>query len=278
MEQRGDRPGNIRQTANSREYDENRQLQPQHAEDDCAIMFQRLQKGLNLDFLDSKIAEEQEKQKQQQQQSRNGSPAKRTPSVRRGSGRTDSPSTRPRAGSRLRVADAKAGEAGPATKGPDPDDFVIGDDASDISSSRAPTPLPTKEGEGEGAEKSVKKTEVGASSEGSEKGKERADEDGLPLEVRQKLAKLETLTTRYQGMQRPRPLLDPSDLLTELTMYRSSSQLSYRTCPRSIHRAVRGNPSRTHAPDIHFRSRCPRRIPQSAQLTEQYGYGRAEED
>ncbi|CAK4034130.1 hypothetical protein D0863_07982 [Lecanosticta acicola] len=166
-------------------------------------MFQRLQKGLNLDFLDGKIAEEQEKQKQQQQQHKSGSSAKRSPSVRRGSGRTGSPSTRPRAGSRLRVADAKVGDGSPAAKGPDPEDFVIGDDLSDMGSSRAPTPLPGKESDGESAEKNVKKGESGIDSNGSSgKGREEAEEEDLPLDVRQKLAKLDTLTARYQDLLR----------------------------------------------------------------------------
>ncbi|KAK4495949.1 hypothetical protein PRZ48_013217 [Zasmidium cellare] len=168
-------------------------------------MFQRLQKGLNLDFLDNKIAEEQEKQKQQQQ--RGGSPARRTPSsARRGSGRTASPSKRG-GGSRLQVPDGKGGDGTQsATKGPDPDDFVIGDDASDVPS-RSTTPAPVKEG-GDAAAAEDKEQGEGKDTTAMEKGKgpQVEEEDGLPLEVRQKLARLDKLTAKYQGMITSKPL------------------------------------------------------------------------
>lgn len=168
-------------------------------------MFQRLQKGLNLDFLDNKIAEEQEKQKQQQSQQKGASSAKRGGTQRRGSGRTGSPSKR--AGSRLRVPETKDGAS--TSKAPDPDDFVIGDDASDIS--RAPTPVPLKEGDGEEAPTGEKSSgEHQQASQNGGKGKRQAtggtDDEQLPLEVRQKLAKLESLTARYQGMLVSKPL------------------------------------------------------------------------
>ncbi|KAK1818219.1 Golgin imh1 [Friedmanniomyces endolithicus] len=159
-------------------------------------MFNRL-KGFNLDsFLDGKIAEEQAKQGKPAQ---SPSPARRTPSnagPRRGSARTASPAQR--GGSRLRVAEG--GDGTVAGKGPDPEEFVIGDDASDIS--RAATPKPVKE-----------KTDGPVAEEGNadgkhrggmpaSKGKERAEEDELPEDVRKRLAKLESLTAKYQDLLR----------------------------------------------------------------------------
>ncbi|KAK6424203.1 Golgin imh1 [Elasticomyces elasticus] len=157
-------------------------------------MFNRL-KGFNLDsFLDSKIAEEQAKQGKPAQ----GPPsAKRTPSnvgPRRSSARPDSPARR--AGSRLRVQDGDGVAAG---KGPDPEEFVIGDDASDVS--RAATPRPVKEGTQEPLAEAGKAEEKTDESQAVSKGKERAESDELPDDVRKKLAKLENLTTKYQGMQ-----------------------------------------------------------------------------
>ncbi|KAK3679328.1 Golgin imh1 [Recurvomyces mirabilis] len=154
-------------------------------------MFNRL-KNFNLDaLLDSKIAEEQAKQaKQSQSPKRSGSNA----GARRNSGRTDSPARR--AGSRLRAADA--GDAVVTGKSPDPEDFVIGDDASDIS--RVATPMPTKES-ADGPQDEEGKKDVSAST--NQKGKEKAvEEDELPDDVRKKLAKLETLTGRYQDLLR----------------------------------------------------------------------------
>ncbi|KXT00006.1 hypothetical protein AC578_4859 [Pseudocercospora eumusae] len=162
-------------------------------------MFQRLQglqKGFNLDFLDNKIAEEQEKQKQDKQQ-KSGSPAKRTPSTatRRAGGTTDSPSKR--TSSRLRVPEGKDGS--PA-KAPDPDDFVIGDDESVNSLSRVPTPQPISK-DGEGDEQKDGGKQDGSQAEASDKGKEKArDVDELPQEVQVKLRKLDALTAKYQGM------------------------------------------------------------------------------
>ncbi|EME76946.1 uncharacterized protein MYCFIDRAFT_180596 [Pseudocercospora fijiensis CIRAD86] len=166
------------------------------ADCDSVQRLQGLQKGFNLDFLDNKIAEEQEKQKQDKQQ-KSGSPAKRTPSnaTRTTSGRTDSPSKRP--SSRLRVPEGKDGS--PA-KAPDPDDFVIGDDESVNSLSRIPTPQPiSKDGEGDERKDGGKQDEGQA--EAGDKGKEKArDADELPQEVQVKLRKLDALTAKYQGM------------------------------------------------------------------------------
>ncbi|KAK3049431.1 Golgin imh1 [Extremus antarcticus] len=171
-------------------------------------MFQRL-KGFNLDsFLDSKIAEEQAKQAQTTSKS---SPAgRRTPSnapgnSRRSSARTDSPSKR--TGSQRRAPD---GEYDTPSKGPDPEDFVIGDDASDIS--RVATPMPVREGSGGpileekvgekmDEAKAVEQDSSPAADTG--KGKEKAaDDQDLPEDVRKKLAKLESLTTKYQDLLR----------------------------------------------------------------------------
>lgn len=173
-------------------------------------MFQRL-KGFNLDsFLDSKIAEEQAKQARTTKSSPAG---RRTPSnapgnSRRSSARTDSPSKR--TGSRRRAQD---GEQETPSKGPDPEDFVIGDDASDIS--RVATPMPVKEGS-DGPildEKAGLKVEEAKAAEpdssssadtgkGKEKEKAAADDQELPEDVRKKLAKLESLTTKYQDLLR----------------------------------------------------------------------------
>ncbi|KAK0842920.1 Golgin imh1 [Friedmanniomyces endolithicus] len=159
-------------------------------------MFNRL-KGFNLDsFLDGKIAEEQAKQGKPAQ---SPSPARRTPSnagPRRGSARTASPAQR--GGSRLRVAEE--GDGTVAGKGPDPEEFVIGDDASDIS--RAATPKPVKENtDGPVAEEG---NADGKQSSGmpASKGKERAEGDELPEDVRKRLAKLESLTAKYQDLLR----------------------------------------------------------------------------
>jgi hypothetical protein len=157
-------------------------------------MTQRL-KGFNLDsFLDSKIAEEQAKQaKTSQSSKRTGSNA----GQRRPSGRTDSPARR--AGSRLRAQEG--GDAVIPGKAPDPEDFVIGDDASDVS--RVATPRPAKEGaeavrEEEGRHDGAQDAATAAGAKGKETAGE-VQEQELPEEVRKKLAKLESLTTRYQG-------------------------------------------------------------------------------
>jgi len=147
-------------------------------------MFQRLQKGLNLDFLDNKIAEEQENQRQQ---ARGGS-ATRLPSgaaARRGNGRTASPGTKGKA--RAQGSTEKNGDLGPAARGPDPEEFVIGDDAA--------TPAPAD------AMAPEKEPAPGASENPADR-KPGIETDELPLETRRKLAKLETLTTRYQELLR----------------------------------------------------------------------------
>jgi len=193
-------------------------------------------KGFNLDsFLDNKIAEEQAKQ---QRQSSPGS-AKRTPSdtgPRRNNTRTGSPSRR--AGSRLRAAEgASAPEA--AGKGPDPEEFVIGDDASDIS--RVATPRPVKES-AEGplgdAGESAEKQDVDSP---PVKKKERADDDEMPEDVRKKLARLESLTNKYQGMHVIEPVHPMRDILHLLTadaqIYSAITAQRMRACPPS-------NPSR----------------------------------
>lgn len=161
------------------------------------LLIQRF-KNFNIDtFLDGKIAEEQAKQNGQGQPS--GTP-KRSPSnvSRRGSGRTDSPSQR--AGSRLRVPE---GDGAAVSKAPDPDEFVIGDDASDIS--RTATPKPAKESSEVAAKEggdALKKDDAPA--EG--KGKAKAGDSELPEDVVQKLARLENLTSKYKGMVHTTPL------------------------------------------------------------------------
>lgn len=159
---------------------------------------QRL-KGFNLDFLDSKIAEEQAKQAKQ-------SPSrdtKRTPSRtgQRGVGQTGSPGKK--AGNRLRIPDS----AESTGQGPDPEEFIIGDDASDLSRSITPAPV-TEAGEGPLAEQD-KTIDAQDATPHTAKGKEKEAEkikmdqvsgnEELPQDVRKKLAKLETLTARYQG-------------------------------------------------------------------------------
>ncbi|KAK8192612.1 hypothetical protein M8818_007782 [Zalaria obscura] len=162
-------------------------------------MFQRL-KGFNLEnFLDSKIAEEQERQRNPQQ----GGPssARRTPSSARRApnGRTDSPSKRP--ASRLQGGD---GSRTPLGKGPDPSEFVIEDD--DMSS-RASTPKPpVKDGSDEKAEEQAEVDEA-ATSEGKESALQEKSSDSkapeqLSDDVRQKLRKLEKLESRYHDLLR----------------------------------------------------------------------------
>lgn len=172
-------------------------------------MFKRLQ-NFNLDFLDNKIAEEQEKQKQQQQQqsgSKGPSPVRRTPSgARRGSGRADA--TTQRSGSRLRVPDTNDGV--PLTKGPDPSEFVLDDDESVGSISRTATPQPDGK---EAAAAAAAEHEQGTGEEGStperDKGKSKAIDDELPEQVQRKLAHLEKLTAKYQGMPVPAMMQSP---------------------------------------------------------------------
>ncbi|CAK1360317.1 Myosin-10 [Cercospora beticola] len=162
-------------------------------------MFKRFGTGFGLDFLDNKIAEEQEKQKQQQQSQKGGSPARRPSNrPRRGSGRIDPPGAR--SGSRLRVPDSRDGV--PLTKGPDPEEFVIGDDDSVSSISRTATPQPSgSEDKSEAAEKGQTEGKEGDAQDG-DKGKSKATDDELPEHVQKKLAHLEKLTARYQDLLR----------------------------------------------------------------------------
>lgn len=177
-------------------------------------MFNRF-KGFNLDtFLEGKIAEDETKKAQQQSSSTN-----RTPSTARRPGARGGASSGKRESSRLRVPDA---ESPLPTKGPDPEDFVIGDDASDISGiSRAATPKPVKEGEDRPIlEKKVEGSEQDDSAQAAAspekqddtsvtgKGREKSvvADDELPLDVRRKLARLDTLSTKYQGMLTDKPL------------------------------------------------------------------------
>jgi hypothetical protein len=161
-------------------------------------------KNFNIDtFLDSKIAEEQARQTGQPGAA--GAAPKRSSSnagPRRGSGRTDSPAKR--AGSRLRVPE----NDGAIAKAPDPEDFVIGDDGSDIS--RTATPIPAKaEGEdteSKDGEASDTKKEGGEEAPADSKGKAKQSNGDssseLPDSVQQKLVRLENLTSKYKGMLR----------------------------------------------------------------------------
>jgi chromosome segregation ATPase len=155
-------------------------------------------KNFNIDtFLDSKIAEEQARQTGQPGAAgAAGTAPKRSTSnarPRRGSGRTDSPSKR--AGSRLRVPDGD----GVIAKAPDPEDFVIGDEGSDIS--RTATPKSTKEGE-DAESKDGNQGDKREEAPATDKGKEKGNDDELPEAVQQKLARLENLTSKYKGMLR----------------------------------------------------------------------------
>jgi hypothetical protein len=165
---------------------------------------QRLQKNFNLDFLDNKIAEEQEKQKQAAASQSSG-PAKRAPGSATGqsrsSGRGDAANSR--ASGRAKASDTITGDVVPSARGADPDDFAIGDDSNDIS--RVTTPMPRTDPHepsestqsGEPSEKMDAKIEK--DSAGVQKSLEKPAEDELPLAVRQKLAKLDTLSTKFQG-------------------------------------------------------------------------------
>ena len=165
-------------------------------------MFSGIRKNFGLDFLDDKIAEEQEKQKKQQPL-----PGKR-PQRRTGEATT----TRPQVGPAPKES---------ASKGPDPENFVIGEDASDVSQNATasgyrhvslngiviqPSSLPWKQDIDAVSKVSNTTTLVPGA-----KGKERATESStpqvpveieLPAEVQQKLHKLEQLTTRYQELLR----------------------------------------------------------------------------
>lgn len=153
-------------------------------------------KNFNIDnFLDSKIAEEQARQGGQPGAA--GTPKRSSSNAgpRRGSARAGSPANRN--GSRLRVPEGD----GTPSKAPDPEEFVIGDDGSDIS--RTATPRPAKEGEEAGAteaEQGESKNEGDSAS--VDKGKEKSKDDELPEGVQQKLARLENLTSKYKGMLR----------------------------------------------------------------------------
>lgn len=248
-------------------------------------MFKRLQNNFNLDFLDNKIAEEQEKQKQSQpgQKAGGSSPAKRAAAgTRRASNRTDSPNTRG-SSSRLRVPEQR--DASPQVKGPDPDDFVIGDDESGastttISRTGTPQPQPGKEGDdgGEGKEGTTDEGKKDTVSKEKDKATAPANDgnEELPEHVRRKLAQLEKLTAKYQGVYAlstthiiataaASPFIV---LLTCIHLHRLVAQLSYR--PRScIHyRSFRSHPPRTHSSHFHRRPWRSCRVPQSAQLAE----------
>lgn len=173
-------------------------------------------------FLDKQIADEQAKQAQQQGKTPPSSATRRAASGaagKRNASNADSAAGR-RTASRLRAGE---GDGAIPPKTPDPDDFVIGDDVSDIS--RVATPLPVKEdafgpildeqeGEGEKQEDNKgKKSEADTRTSTeqqpdtpatpADKGKDAAPrEDALPEEVQKKLAKLETLTSRYQDLLR----------------------------------------------------------------------------
>lgn len=171
-----------------------------------SLVLQRL-KGFNLDsFLDSKIAEEEARQGKRTTDG--AGPAKRSSSTRRSGGRTDSPARR--AGSRLR---ALPGEDGRGGKAPDPEEFVIGEDS--LEPSRSGTPRPAKDGGepvavavGDDKEQSEKQQQDDvAATQDKGKGKVGGGEDEqLPEDVRKKLARLEALTAKYQGMLSAKPL------------------------------------------------------------------------
>ena len=106
-------------------------------------------------------------------------------------------------GSRLRAPD---GESGAVVKGPDPEEFVIGDDASDISRTATPRPQkdatepPVVEDEREPSAKAEAQDKQDASLS-KKKGKEKQETDEtLPEDVRKKLTRLDNLTAKYQGM------------------------------------------------------------------------------
>nr|POF03998.1 golgin imh1 [Quercus suber] len=155
-----------------------------------ACSSQRL-KGFNLDnFLDPTLAEQQNKKEQQTGKT---STAKKSPSTNNGSGRPNGRTASPskRGGSQQRVS-----ETGDAilSKAPDPEEFVIGDDASDLSRTNTPKPR---------LDKAPTETQRDSQDASGAKGKGREKVDGtdeLPEEVRKKLARLEQLTVRYQGM------------------------------------------------------------------------------
>ena len=187
----------------------------------------------NLDsFLDGKIADEQTKQAQQQSPSSSttrpsSAGGRRTPSsaagaARRSSARTDSP--RRKGVSRLRSQD---GEGSIPAKGADPDDFVIGDDVSDISRVGTPAPVKAEEDEAqttvetqekkddEGGEDvkveeqedtPVEKEKVPQSEDAVATTSTTSTEQELPEDVLKRLAKLDSLTAKYQGMLARHPL------------------------------------------------------------------------
>jgi hypothetical protein len=95
---------------------------------------------------------------------------------------------------------------GAIAKAPDPEDFVIGDDGSDIS--RTATPIPVK-AEGEDTESKDGETsdnkKEGDEAAVADKGKasqSNGDSSELPDSVQQKLVRLENLTSKYKGMLR----------------------------------------------------------------------------
>jgi hypothetical protein len=144
----------------------------------------------------------------------------------------------------LRVPDGREGS--PATKGPDPDEFIIGDDDSVASMSRSHTPQAVREGAGEGEgpgedTKSVdqrgrqgENEEAGNEAIQTSKGKAKATESSssssgnveeLPehVQVQRKLAHLEKLTVKYQGMVYNTSLRTFFILLTQFYLHRFTS-------------------------------------------------------
>ena len=147
---------------------------------------------------------------------------------------------------------------------------MIGDDASDLS--RVPTPQPAKESDG----RPVEAKEDAEKDAEAERGKAAPEDlDELPLEVRQKLAKLETLTSRYQGMLETRNLF-PLYMIIVLNASRFTAQLPHS--PRSCcgHRAFRSHSSRTHSTHLDFRPKCFIGVSHAKKFAKRHGDGRAE--
>jgi hypothetical protein len=165
-----------------------------------------LQKNFSLDFLDNKIAEEQEKQKQVAASKSSGpGTTKRAPGgatgQSRSSGRGDAATTR--TSGRTKPSDTIIVDGITSARGADPDDFAIGDDSNDTS--RVTTPLPrtnpheqseTTESDGTNENMDSKTAE---DSVDVQKNVGKPAEEELPSAVRQKLAKLDTLSTKFQG-------------------------------------------------------------------------------
>ncbi|QIW95373.1 hypothetical protein AMS68_000891 [Peltaster fructicola] len=159
-------------------------------------MFQRL-KSLNLEsFLDPKIAEEQAKHNAANS-GRSSTSAARSPSARRNAGPARNGSPGPRS-TQSKVADPLSVSAG---KEPDPEDFVIGEDGSDMS--RTATPRPVKElADTPATERDAEKQPKEDKLPSNEKSPTKSSDDVLPEDIRKKLAKLEMLTQKYQDLLR----------------------------------------------------------------------------